>query len=120
MDVDSDGIRGDCGGGDWTSDDCNATGGGDVARNDFAVGVRGEYYAKYGAFIPEVEELIPKDVGVLSNVLIVVWGVEFGWVCADYECKGWIWIAAWDGSTVFPIVLLLEDDEDERNLAWRY
>ena len=51
MDVDPNGVRGDCGSGDWTGDDCDEAGCSIATYYDFAIGDYSVCIAKYGAMV---------------------------------------------------------------------
>ena len=67
-----------------------------------------------------MEEFADEDVGVLSDVFVVIWSVVVGGICDYHECIGWIWIVAWYRGADFPAVFRLEDDANERNGIGRH
>ncbi len=58
------------------------------------------------------------DVDILSGVFAALWGVERGRV-GDYRVVAkWIYDFNWGGGADFPVVFLLELDEDVWHGAW--
>ena len=120
MDVDTGGARGDSGGGIGANNDCAASGGGGTTRDDFAACDSGVYVAKYGTFVSEVEEVVYTDVGVLSDVFAIIWGVVAGGICDYHECEGRILADTGGGGAGIAAILLVVIDEDEWDVPREY
>ena len=67
--------------------------------------------------VHEMARFVYENVGILSDVFIVIWGIQFGGVCVDGKCKRWILVYFGSGSANFPTFLLLEINANVRNIS---
>ena len=67
-----------------------------------------------------MERFVDANVGVLSNVFAAVWGVVVGGMGDNCKCEEWILGDIGCGGADFPTFLLVELDEDERNVLVEY